>query len=511
MLPNLNEFHESYHSNSKPILLLQIGLAEGRGDWVHGLEIARHIKENFGHIYIVTAFIFPDTTGILGALEAKPYVDKFKKEFLEDEGNSMYKLSKNDFFDYLYDGYALGTAKITELYKDFIQQTPNIHAEIIISYLMSCIIEDRTMETKFNTILMAEYGAGMGYKHLYERNWHNFCIINLAMGFGEKCNGIRIYSNDNEANYWEELKKQNIDLYNKLFINTNNYETYHQSRTLLPGDLRNIWAILNFIKINCIIYGGKCDFYLPKKYLEQEYIDIEWSSVTLRNMIGNTFEREDCDKFNKIFNNQDNYTKEKLQDELSIYCEKYGIPCKDILKPVQEIIRDFCVQHQVDCKFVSPGSSDTEADLTENPNCIRFFLGFELTDDLYKGLYLYNQGASAGISGDDGWSLAISSNNLPFHGNRNVVQSQVFGDFVKLAESLDLQCLKKYLQCFAWYTSINLLIHLEPIITNPSEIKKILKEYSILTEHVKVKLNIFHKLCQHLELLKPQPNTRISL
>ncbi|MGI9214669.1 MAG: hypothetical protein ACR2HS_03160, partial [Gammaproteobacteria bacterium] len=203
-----------------------------------------------------------------------------------------------------------------------------------------------------------------------------------------------------------------------------------------PGDLRSKEAILSFVRINLIRYGSVCDFYLPKKYMQDP----------------------------------------------------------EVLKEVEDI----CKEHQVEYDYVTPDTTKKSEILNSSKSKVRFFSGFDLSDDLYKGLYLYNKKAGAGISGDDGISLAISGGNLPFHGKtlpEEGIQSVVIKDMMELAKELGLNNLGMYFQFFFERKKNDNYIELENHL-NSEQLKLILQEYDQFVAYIHKKKDIFYALIQ---------------
>lgn len=101
----------------------------------------------------------------------------------------------------------------------------------------------------------------------------------------------------------------------------------------------------------------------------------------------------------------------------------FYLPRNQLTDAVREQIR----AHYPKAVFVSP-DSPTE---TTPPESIRIFYGFPLSDDSYKGLFLYTQGDVVGYGGDDGFTLALSSAKLPFPGvTSQSHQSRILTDHV---------------------------------------------------------------------------------
>lgn len=461
-LQQINFLSIDFKKYSKPIILVNYGIGDGIGDLVHGMEISKHLKEKYGAKYHIVILISCDLK------YAKPIQLKKMQSLQLDVNNNPNSIYGDGIYhiksmrDELIPTATINISKSVDEHRkqameyqakikeyngkfiDFLKEN-NIVLFMQISCIPTCLRSDLAQSRHYLNIPKLDFILNVSeYGMVYD-------IYNqLNMGFSDSNSGIRIYPPLVVEDFQRKLQTEQEDFYSKL-VNLDDQHTslnqYFKVKRLLPADLRDEESILQFIQLNLNILKDKCDFYLPK----------------------------------------------------------------DMIEKCQRKIQEICEAHGKKCEFVNPDTDVCDAKLNDN-STIRFFSGFDLSDDLYKGLYLCHSTIEkqislnpeiklAGVYGDDGVSLAISGDLLPFFGN--IVEQQMINlrklknfcqkqGFTKLYEFYDLNY-----KLLNTTDKVKQFEELELFITK--NLEKIQAEFPSFIKTIKEQKDFFKQLDAYLE------------
>lgn len=262
-------------------IVLQTAILDGIGDWVHLLEIAKYLRNllknnNYSNIKIIGILCGSSRSKIKDIIENKcpnSVFDKlftsipYKKEQINEIAN-FYKNNKNDIICNI--DVSLSIGQYYPLSKDTI------------------------------TISMLEHAA-LANEDMFD--------ISLDMGFGYfydgdtkgKSEGIRVtpefkktllLSDENYLNcrikFYNKLFDNYVGFSNKLFGENRKDNSqqklindFIKNRRFIPADIRDSSTLILLVKTYFKLYGGKCDFYVSEKLLDDK------TRKELINVLGN--------------------------------------------------------------------------------------------------------------------------------------------------------------------------------------------------------------------------------
>jgi hypothetical protein len=182
---------------------------------------------------------------------------------------------------------------------------------------------------------------------------------------------------------------------------------------------------------------------------------------------------------------------------------------KDLMKQegTRLEIEGIAKDHNLNLLFVTPENIKDVAATPVDSHTIRIFYGFPLSDESYKGLYLYTRGDVVGYSGDDTFSLALSSGKLPFPDPHNGVQQNLILEI--LPKEIQDPALKHYfLKIYERHRERYLSgvrndegeIQFDDLPRNPEELQKLKAAWLKFAHEAYVKKNGFRTLDEMVKL-----------
>jgi hypothetical protein len=373
-------------------IILEIGIADGMGDWVHGLEIARFLKKEYPNHDIIGLCYFYKQEGsrkvtIEGLFER--YSDGAPFDAVSAFGAIEWKGARaHRFFDIknwesasnygpFYEPETFEA--IEKAYGD----KSNIEQVFSVSFAPGTLA---LQETK-----LLQYRDSEEEKREIPRfSLDEYSYFDSGMGLGDKKYGIRLplEVDQLEAESFLAKVKEDVPVFYRALMHhsaikekaTDQVDFFAKEpsiflseRKLLPCDLRREDSIILFINSYLQRYGKKCDFYLPASRMANP----------------------------------------QFKQKVAAVFDGSVIPVT-LINPESRLDED---------------SEVSDARIFYN------FLDGPEHDEIYKGLYRYNLHAGAGVGGDDGLTQAIRGEQLfLFDSGNNSTKMSIYSQLKKCAQ-----------------------------------------------------------------------------